>query len=157
RERVDAEVAVAFRSLLASLARLRHTRTVGGSSVSEQTADAVTPDWPAGPEEGMTCTAAPRRLIASRNSARGIIVLATCGIGNLCGPGLARALPRRPPLFRPDDRPARRCDLFAPAAKGLLLARGRPLYKGASGRPPRGRPFLSDIRWNPWICATLRS
>ncbi len=51
-----------------ALLRLRQTRSVGGASDTEQTAVAVKPVLPAGPAVVTTCTAAPRRLIASRNS-----------------------------------------------------------------------------------------
>jgi hypothetical protein len=48
--------------------RLRQTSSVGGASDTEHTAVAVKPVLPACPSVVMTCTAAPRRLIASRNS-----------------------------------------------------------------------------------------
>src|SRR6185295_2189791 len=48
--------------------RLRHTSSVGGASDTEHTAVAVKPVRPLGPSVVMTWTAAPRRLIASRNS-----------------------------------------------------------------------------------------
>ena len=48
------------------LRRLRHTSSVGGASVTEQTAVAVVPALPADPAVVMTWTAAPSRLIASR-------------------------------------------------------------------------------------------
>src|SRR5882757_7620164 len=50
------------------LRRLRHTRMVGGASDTEHTAVAVKPVLPPGPAVVTTWTAAPRRLIASRNS-----------------------------------------------------------------------------------------
>jgi hypothetical protein len=51
------------------LRRLRHTRSVGGASDTEQTAVAVVPALPPEPAVVMTWTAAPSRLIASRNTA----------------------------------------------------------------------------------------
>ena len=51
------------------LRRLRHISSVGGGSDTEQTAVAVTPVLPPGPAVVMTWTAAPSRLIASRNAA----------------------------------------------------------------------------------------
>src|SRR5712675_2857805 len=50
------------------LRRLRHINSVGGASETEQTAVAVAPALPPGPAVVMTWTAAPRRLIASRNN-----------------------------------------------------------------------------------------
>src|SRR3954463_130530 len=47
--------------------RLRQTSKVGGASDTEHTAVAVNPVLPAWPAVVMTCTAAPSRLIASRN------------------------------------------------------------------------------------------
>ena len=47
--------------------RLRQTSSVGGSSVTLQTAEAVQPPRPAGPAVVTTVTAAPSRAIASRN------------------------------------------------------------------------------------------
>jgi len=51
------------------LRRLRHISSVGGASDTEQTAVAVAPALPPGPAVVITCTAAPSRLIASRNCA----------------------------------------------------------------------------------------
>src|SRR4051812_28001808 len=51
------------------LRRLRHISKVGGASDTEHTAVAVAPVLPAGPAVVITCTAAPSRLMASRNSA----------------------------------------------------------------------------------------
>jgi hypothetical protein len=45
-------------------------RSVGGLSETEHTAVAVAPVLPPGPAVVITCTAAPRRLMASRNSAQ---------------------------------------------------------------------------------------
>src|SRR5262249_41377137 len=50
------------------LLRLTQTRIVGGASETEHTAVAEKPVLPAAPAGGTTCTAAPSRLIASRNS-----------------------------------------------------------------------------------------
>ena len=52
------------------LLRLMQTSTVGGASETEHTAVAVKPVLPAGPAVVTTCTAAPRRLIASRKQLR---------------------------------------------------------------------------------------
>ena len=51
------------------LFRLRQTSTVGGESETEATAVAVKPARPAAPDVVMMWTAAPSRLIASRNIA----------------------------------------------------------------------------------------
>src|SRR5579859_645409 len=50
------------------LRRLRQTSTVGGASDTEHTAVAVNPVLPPGPAVVTTCTAAPRRLMASRKT-----------------------------------------------------------------------------------------
>jgi len=46
--------------------RFRHTSSMGGSSVTLQTAEAVRPTRPAGPELVTMCTEAPRRAMAAR-------------------------------------------------------------------------------------------
>src|SRR4051812_5763940 len=46
--------------------RLRQTNRVGGASDTETTAVAVDPGLPESPSAGMTCPAAPGRLIAPR-------------------------------------------------------------------------------------------
>ena len=58
--------------------RLRQTSSVGGASDTEHTAVAVNPVLPRGPSVVMTCTAAPSRLIASRNS----LLLDALGFGD---------------------------------------------------------------------------
>ena len=65
-ERVEAKHAIFSKMVCIWLARFRHTSSVGGSSVTEQAADAVNPQAPPGPSVVTIFTAAAKRDMPSR-------------------------------------------------------------------------------------------